>query len=139
MNLRRWEIKYFSYWQIPFTIAQSFIGWVVIVDHCPKQYGQAFIPPIQAMHFWKLFILNRGLPISFDNDNSSATIKVWSNFHFSFSIILCLVQKKRYVQKIPMVGAWDGLNLDRSKLSWELFGLIQTFFIFFQTPSKQEV
>ena len=22
------------------------------------------------------------------------TIKVWSNFHFSFSIILCLVQKK---------------------------------------------
>ena len=26
-----------------------------------------------------------------------------------------------------MVGVWDGLNLDRSKLSWELFGLIQTF------------
>ena len=27
-----------------------------------------------------------------------------------------------------MVGVWDGLNLDWSKLSWELFGLIQTFF-----------
>ena len=27
-----------------------------------------------------------------------------------------------------MVGVWDGLNLDRSKLSLELFGLIQTFF-----------
>ena len=26
-----------------------------------------------------------------------------------------------------MVGVWDGLNLDRSKFSWELFGLIQTF------------
>ena len=25
------------------------------------------------------------------------TIKVWSNFHFSFSIILCLVQKKKHV------------------------------------------
>ena len=30
-----------------------------------------------------------------------------------------------------MVGVWDGLNLDRSKLSWELFGLIQTFFYLF--------
>ena len=27
-----------------------------------------------------------------------------------------------------LVRVWDGLNLDRSKLSWELFGLIQTFF-----------
>ena len=26
--------------------------------------------------------------------NDVETIKVWSNFHFSFSIILCLVQKK---------------------------------------------
>ena len=28
------------------------------------------------------------------NSDDVETIKVWCNFHFSFSIILCLVQKK---------------------------------------------
>ena len=37
------------------------------------------------------------------------TIKVWSNFHFSFSIILCLVQKKLHVQKI-LRGGWLGFG-----------------------------
>ena len=35
--------------------------------------------------------------------------RVSSNFHFSFSIILCLVQKKWYVQKIPR-GGWSGFG-----------------------------
>ena len=34
---------------------------------------------------------------------------MWSNFHFSFSVILCLVQKKWYVQKIPR-GGWSGFG-----------------------------
>ena len=36
--------------------------------------------------------------------------RVSSNFHFSFSIILCLVQKKWYVQKIPR-GGWSGFGM----------------------------
>ena len=38
------------------------------------------------------------------------TIKVWSNFHFSFSIILCLVQKSDMSKKFRGV---DGRGLGR--------------------------
>ena len=57
--------------------------------------------------------------------------RVSSNFHFSLFIILCLVQKYCMSKKsdVWLVGVCDGFSLDRSKLSWDLFGLIQTFFI----------
>ena len=75
----------------------------------PNNPGKLLYPPFRQCIFENSLFQNGAYLISFDNDNSSATIKVWSNFHFSFSIILCLVQKKWYVQKIPR-GGWSGFG-----------------------------
>ena len=48
---------------------------------------------------------------------------IFYNFMFGTEKVICPKNSEGW-----MVGDWDSLNLDRSKLSWELFGLIQTFF-----------
>ena len=85
----------------------SLVGLLLII--APNNPGKLLYPPFRQCIFENSLFQNGAYLISFDNDNSSATIKVWSNFHFSFSIILCLVQKKWYVQKIPR-GGWSGFG-----------------------------
>ena len=86
----------------------SLVGLLLII--APNNPGKLLYPPFRQCIFENSLFWNGAYLISFDNDNSSATIKVWSNFHFSFSIILCLVQKKWYVQKIPR-GGWSGFGM----------------------------
>ena len=85
----------------------SLVGLLLII--APNNPGKLLYPPFRQCIFENSLFQNGAYLISFDNDNSSATIKVWSNFHFSFSIILCLVQKKWYVQKI-LRGGWSGFG-----------------------------
>ena len=90
--------------------------------------------PIRAMHSWTDHIT---IIEFFDCKwKRFQQLSLFIVYNFIFGTEVLIYQKKF---KGWLVGVWEGLSLDRSKLSWELFGLIQTFFIFIQTPSKQEV